>query len=196
MSAFGAVPRIGAILTANQLRSGGTRAEPSDTAWDASPHDDANEGIRRWLVGVQAGVPTSSWSLWAREYNTAFTAWHAGTRGWVDSAFSRPVHAWLDRNKAPQALRAAVEFRELLARGAYRDAAVPAETLLEEARAKHYWVEPDLLREGAAISFIAAGRLDEARGVIDSLSKASRLPPTDFRTRLLTAWATPADQNP
>jgi hypothetical protein len=175
---------------------GAEQAEPSDTAWDDSPHDDANEGIRRWLAGVRAGEPASSWPLWAREYNSAFSAWHAGTRGWLDSSFTKPVHAWLERNKAPDALRATVAFRELIARGAYRDAAAPAAILLAEAKAKRFWVEPDLLREGVAISFIASGRAEEARAAIELLGKESRRPPTDFRTRLLTSWASPLEPNP
>jgi len=196
VSAFGTVPRIAAILTSTELRKGGEKAEPADTVWDDSPHSDASEGIRRWLAGVRAGEAPSTWSLWAREYNSAFSAWHEGTRGWLDSAFTKPVHAWLDHNRAPEPLRAVVAFRELLARGAYRDAAAPAAILLAEARAKRYWVEPDLLREGAAISLIASGRLEEARAVIDSLSPVSKRSPTDFRTRLLTSWATPAEPNP
>ncbi len=196
VSPFGTVPRIAAMLGATELRLGGRKAEPADTAWDDSPHDDANEGIRRWLAGVRAGEPASSWALWAREYNSAFTAWHAGTRGWVDSSFSRPVHAWLGRNGAPQALRSAVDFRELLARGSYREAAAPAAVLLAESRASRFWVEPDLLREGAVIALLASGRTEEARAAIDSLSRMVRRGPADFRTRLLTSWATPSDQNP
>jgi len=196
VSAFGTVPRIGSILTATELRLGQTKAEPADTAWDDSPHSDANEGIRRWLAGVRSGEPPSSWALWAREYNSAFSAWHAGTRGWVDSAFTRPIQTWLDRNRAPAPLRAAVEFRELMARGAWRLAVGPTAVLLEEAKAKRFWVDPDLLREGAAIAFIAAGRLEEARGVVENLAPYSHRAPTDFRTRLLTAWATPPDPNP
>lgn len=195
VSAFGTVPRIASILNGTELRLGGNKAEPADTAWDDSPLADANDGIRRWLVGVRAGEPASSWALWAREYNSAFSAWHLGTRGWTDSSFTRPVHAWLDRNRAPDALRAVVDFRELLARGAYRDAAAPAELLLAEARAKRFWVEPDLLREGAAISLIAAGRPKEAHEVIGALAPFARRGPTDFRTRLLTAWATPPDSS-
>jgi len=196
VSMFGTVPRIGTIMTATRLRLGGTSGEPADTAWNDSPHADANEGIHRWLAGVRAGESTSSWALWAREFNSAFGAWHAGTRGWVDTAFTHPVRAWLDRNRAPEPLRAAVAFRELLARGAFREAAVPAAILLAESRARRYWVEPDLLREGAAIALIASGKPEEARAVIDSLSLVSRFPPSDFRTRLLTSWAAPAEPNP
>lgn len=196
VSAFGTVPRIGAILTATELRLGGQQAEPSDTAWDDSPHGDANEGIRRWLAGVRAGEPASSWARWAREYNSAFSAWHAGSRGWVDTTFSKPVHAWLERTRAPEALRAAVAFRELIARGAYGEAAVPAAVLLAEAQARRHWVEPDLLREGAVISFLAAGKNAEAKAVLDSLSRDVRRGPTDFRSRLLSAWVTPVASSP
>ena len=196
VSAFGTIPRIGAVLQATELRLGAEKAEPSDTAWDDSPHDDANQGIRRWLAGVRAGEPSGSWSLWAREYNSAFTAWHAGTRGWLDSSFTRPVHAWLARTKAPEALRATVAFRELMARGAYQDAAVPAAILVAEAKAKRFWVDPDVLREGVAISFIASGRAEDARAAIELLSKEAGRPSTDFRTRLLTAWASPQEPNP
>lgn len=196
VSTFGTVPRIRSILSATELRNGGSRAEPADTIWDDSPHSDANEGIRRWLAGVRAGVPASSWALWAREYNSAFSAWHAGTRGWVDSSFTRLVDAWLELNRAPAPLRAAVAFREMLARGAWREAAGPAAILLAEAESKRFWVEPDLLREGAVISLIASGQSEEARAVIARLSPDARIPPSDFRTRLLTAWADPTGSNP
>ena len=88
-------------------------------------------------------------------------------------------------------LRAAVAFRELTRGGSFREAATPAAILLAEAAARRYWVEPDLLREGAVDrADRRADRAAEARAVIDSLTPVSRrFPPTDFRTRLLTAWA-------
>ena len=195
-SAFGSIPRITAVLKATKLRHGGAKVEPSDAAWDSAPHEDVNEGIRRWLAGVRAGEPASSWSLWTREYNSAFSAWHDGTRGWIDSAFTRPVHAWLERNRAPEPLRAVVSFRELMALGAFRDAAAPATVLLAEAKAGRFWVEPDVLREGVAIAFIASGKSEDARRAIEDLGQASKRPLTDFRTRLLSAWASPQDPNP
>ena len=196
-SAFATVPRIAAILGSADLRRGAAKAEPSDTAFDESPHADANEGIRRWLASVRAGEPATSWSLWVREYNSAFTAWHAGTRGWLDSAFTKPVHAWLEKNKAPEPLRATVAFRELIQRGAFRDAAAPAAVLLAEARAKRFWLEPEYLREGAAIALIASGQLEEARAALQLLAKDPKKGPIDFKTRLLMAWSVPPqDPNP
>ena len=193
LSPFGTVPRIAAILGGTALRTGGRPPASADTAWDDSPHDDGNDGIRRWIEGVSAGEPTSSWQTWSREFNSAFTAWHAGSRKWVDPAFMTPVRAWLDRYKAPAPLRAVVDFRERLARGEYREAIEPGQLLLSEASQKRFWLEPDVLREGAVLALLAADRATEARAVIDSLSRAARRGPADVRTRLLTAWASPRE---
>ena len=78
--------------------------------------------------GVRAGEPASSWALWAREYNSAFTAWHAGTRGWMDSSFTGRCTHGSTGTRRRRRCAPTVEFRELLARGAYRDAAVPSAT--------------------------------------------------------------------
>jgi len=190
VSGLGTVPRIAALLGSNQLRLNRRRVDPADSSWtEESIHGDAHEGIRRWLEGVRAGRLSSSWAVWTREFSAAFSAWHGGTRGWVDPSFIDPIRAWLDRQNAPSAVRAAVDFRERLARREFARAAEPAQLLLAEAADGRLWIEPDLLREGAVISFLAAGRQDLAQGAIDSLSRLAQRGPKDVRTRLLAAYA-------
>lgn len=186
-TAFRTIPRLGALLNATQLRLGGQRPG-ADTAWSVSPHADANEGIRRWLEGIRAGQATASWPVWAREFSAAFGAWHAGSRGWTDPAFTQPVEAWLDRHGAPAPVRAAVEFRERMARREYAAAAPAVRMLLVEALVRRFWVEPELLREGAVLSLVATGDPDEARSAF--LQLTPHVPGTgqDLRARLLASY--------
>jgi hypothetical protein len=81
-----------------------------------------------------------------------------------------------------------VAFRELMARRNYREAAAPLSLLLDEARAKRYWVEPDLLREGAVLVLLAGEDPKGARAAFDLLMPVAQQGPADVRTRLLDAY--------
>jgi hypothetical protein len=186
-SGIGSVPRIAALLAATELRLG---LVPADTGWQIRPDVANNEAIRRWLEATKQPVPPPSWANWARAFSAGFSAWHAGTRGWVDEAFMSPLRSWIERVNAPGPVRAAVAFREHMARRDYQAAAAPLGILLEEARAKRYWVEPDLLREGAVIARLAAGDAPGARLVFDQLAPAVQRGPADVRNRLLDAYIT------
>ena len=100
------------------------------------------------------------------------------------SVFMMPVRIWLDRNNAPTPVGrwwiSRTTRGRKLSRGSHT-----AEVLLTEARGQRFWVEPDLLREGAVIALLAADRAADARGVIDSLTPVARRGPDDVRTRLL-----------
>ena len=186
-SGIGTIPRIRALVASTELRMGLT---PADTAqaWQIRPDVANNEAIRRWLDGTRQLTPPPSWANWVRAFSAGFTAWHAGTRGWVDESFMDPLRIWVERVGAPGPVRAAVAFREQMARRDYRAAAAPLGVLLEEARAQRYWVEPDLLREGAVIVLLAGGDAGAARQAFEMLTPAVQRGPSDVRTRLLEAY--------
>ena len=186
-SGIGTVPRISALLAATELRMGLTPADTTQ-AWQIRPDVANNEAIRRWLDGNRQFTPPPSWANWVRAFSAGFSAWHAGTRGWVDESFMGPLRTWVDRVGAPASVKAAVAFREQMARRDYQAAAAPLGILLEEARAKRYWVEPDLLREGAVIVLLAGGDAGEARKAFEMLTPAVQRGPSDVRTRLLEAY--------
>jgi hypothetical protein len=104
-----------------------------------------------------------------------------------------PIRRWLDRVHAPEAVRAAVSFRELIARRDFRSATGPLEVLLTEARAGRHWVEPEQLREGAVITLLANGRAEDARKALTGLGSPSRPTENSLRTQLLEAYVARAE---
>ena len=189
-----AIPRIAALLASASLRRG-WRVSDDSTVWPVRSRDETDAQIRIWL-GALDGAPLASWPVWIRGYWGTFNAWHAGTRGFVDTALTGPVHRYLDRTGAPSQVRAAVLFREAMARRAWPDAAHWAGPLLLEALQGRDWIDPASLQEGATLALIGAGMPDSASRVFTSMNQRSGRPPDDLRGRLLWAYVEAAGRAP
>jgi spermidine synthase len=181
-----AIPRIAALLASASLRREWQAADDS-TVWPVRPRDETDARIRVWL-GALDRAPVASWPVWTRGYWGAFNAWHAGTRGFVDSTLAGSVRRYLDRTGAPTQVRAAVLFREAVARRAWADAAQWASPLIAEALQGRDWIDPGSLQEGATVALIGAGLPDSAAVVFSALGQRTSRPPDDLRGRLLVAY--------
>jgi hypothetical protein len=193
-SALMAIPRVRALRTAAALRAR-SRAEVSDSTWAVHSRDEVDERILAWLRSLAAGPPFS-WAVWTRTFLSAFELWHAGTRGEVDSALVGPVRRYLARHHAPPGARAAVEFRVALGRRDWSAARDAARLLEAEVKAGFEWVEPDPLREGATIAWLALGQRDSATQSFENLAPVARRSPDDLRVRLLRSYLEPDLQKP
>jgi predicted membrane-bound spermidine synthase len=186
VSVVPAIPRIAALLGSAALRA--DPASWADTAeWRIDRLGETDGQVRAWIVALSSPKPVAAWPIWTRGFWAVFSAWHAGSRGFADPALLGPVHAYLDREQAPAPVRAAVRFREHLARHEWAEAAEQAGPLVAEAMRHRYWVDPAALQEGATLALIGAGLPDSALVVFRLMSEPARRAPDDLRGRLLRA---------
>jgi predicted membrane-bound spermidine synthase len=182
VSALQQVPRVAVLVNSAALRLG--RPSPGGAA-----RQEIDDRTRDWLAGVRYGGPPADWPGWTRAYWYAFGIWHGGSRGFVDPEFSGTVAGFLAGQQAPAPARAAVAFREALARRAWGDLPPPGEVLLREALAGRHWVEPDAMMEGVVLAQVAAGRGDSAMALLRSIEPMLPAQTSDFRRRLLFSYA-------
>ncbi|HEX9756047.1 MAG TPA: hypothetical protein VGA42_10095 [Gemmatimonadales bacterium] len=196
VSALIAIPRVRALVTGAALRAKYAAQRP-DPRWELGPRDDVDGRVLLWLRSLQGGgEPPESWAVWTRSFTNGFDLWHAGTRGYLDSTFVAPVVRYLERHHAPEPVRATVRFRVGLAARDWASVRVALPPLLEEARARRYWLDPDPLREGGALALLALGRPDSAAEFFAGLDGHARRPRTDLRVRLFRSYLWKALQDP
>ena len=195
VSALGAVPRIRALMTAASLRGKLGRAEP-DTAWVTDNRDDIDHRVLTWVRGLDQGGPPEAWSVWVRAFFNGFELWHGGSRGYVDLAFAEPVRRYLARHLAPRAVVAAVDFRLSMARMDWAAVAGPVERLVPELQAGQLWMDPDALREGGVMAYLARSRPDSAILLFRALPPSPRQFEESLRIRLLASYLGEGLQKP
>ncbi len=162
-----------------------------ERAEETAPHSAENEeALYRHHIFrnelIRGGAPTS-WRFWLTSFSEIAADLHAGTRGWVDTAFFAQVDSYLAKLQAPAPVLAGVAFRKALARNDLQAAARPAAILLAEARDARNWLPADQLMDGGIMSFLAVGDLPSALAAWDLLGVQSGRQPRDARMMLLAS---------
>jgi len=185
-SALTAIPRVRQLNLAATLRAK-TMELGTDSSWTFELSEERDERAIEWRRALSGGAPRS-WAVWSRGYWAAFGLWHAGSRGYLDPDFRRDVLGFLERHRAPDAVRAVVGFREGLAGRDWGAAVESARVLRQAVGEGDRWVDPDPLREGTVMAWLALGQSDSAAAVFAELDSLVSRSPGDLRVRLLRSY--------
>jgi hypothetical protein len=116
----------------------------------------------------------------------AEVARHGRTTGWRDAAFYDAVHGFLDRQRAPDDVRASVELMEGLRSLDFERAAAAADRLqLRADRAP--LLPPRLLLDAAVAAYLGADHADRAAAAYDALAPRTGRAPDNARNRWLAS---------
>jgi spermidine synthase len=184
-------PRVRARATGALLRSGARISLP-DTASSAIQQDVFE--WRAWQSMALAGDPPVNWGIWLGQASRANSLRNSGTAGFVDQQFYDGLDRFMDRYRAPEAVRDVVRFRRALASWNFADAAAAGKRLLPLAASNRGWMPADELRDGLVLARLHLRDPRGARQALDSLFSLSRRPATDLRSQLLTAYVQAAER--
>lgn len=137
--------------------------------------------------GLTGSIAPGHWPTWSTRLAEVVADLHAGTRGWVDTAFFATVGAYLDRVDAPGGARQAVVFHRALLAGDLPAAAAVAPELVLAARRDTLWVPSDDLLDGAVVAHLAVGSTAGAREAWRALRPRSARHPENARLLALAA---------
>jgi predicted membrane-bound spermidine synthase len=183
-------PRVRARAMGALLRSGGNLAVPED----APPI--VQQGAvewRAWQSMASTAEPPINWEVWVRQVARADYLRNAGTAGFADQQFYAGVERFMDRHKAPVAVRDIVEFRRALASWNFAEVAATGERLLGLVGTYQLWMSADELRDGLVIARLHLRDIAGARRAFDGLLRFSRRPATDLRSQLLMSYVQTAE---
>jgi spermidine synthase len=183
-------PRVRARSMGALLRSGGNLRVPED----APPI--VQQGAvewRAWQSMATTAEPPVNWEVWIRQVARANNLRNAGTAGFVDQQFYAGVERFMDRHKAPAAVRDIVQFRRGLASWNFAEAAVAGERLLGLVGSDRLWMSADELRDGLVIARLHLRDVAGARRAFDGLFRFSSRPATDLRSQLLMSYVQRAE---
>jgi hypothetical protein len=113
-----------------------------------------------------------------------------------DTTFFNEVQRFADTHGAPAPARAAVAFLKGIATWDYRAASDAADVLLELAAKGDFWMDPDILRDGAVMARLRIGDLAGAREVFRRTAVWATRDVSDLRTQLLYAYVTDGGSRP
>jgi hypothetical protein len=134
------------------------------------------------------GRDPGDWHGWTHTFSEVAALRHGGMAGVVDSAFFRRVDAYIARHKAPAPVKAAVRFHEAILAWDFPGAAAAANPLVGAAIKGDMWLDPDLLRDGTVMAFLALGDRARARAAYNALERFSGRPANDLRNELLLSY--------
>jgi hypothetical protein len=137
--------------------------------------------------------PPINWEVWVRQVARADYLRNAGTAGFADQQFYAGVERFMDRHKAPVAVRDIVEFRRALASWNFAEVAATGERLLGLVGTYQLWMSADELRDGLVIARLHLRDIAGARRAFDGLLRFSRRPATDLRSQLLMSYVQTAE---
>ena len=113
-------------------------------------------------AGLGAALAARNWSEWLTDFDRVEADLHGGSAGFADEAFYKRVRAYLDRVKAPDAVRAVVDFRHGLAAWDFPEAARAGDFLIGRLQEGESWIAIELLRRGTAVARIRTGDMNGA----------------------------------
>jgi hypothetical protein len=174
-------PRVKAMLLAAELRQ-----PVVDSGWSERPGAGERYLLRSWTRQSGTDSPPSNWRSWVADFWTIRRALHGGGAP-PDSGFFGRADAVLTRYDAPPGARAAVALGEALARRQPAEGVAAATVLVEEARARRFWIPVDDLIDGAVRILLTTGRAEAARKAYLTLRPYSTRAPDDLRLLLLDA---------
>jgi spermidine synthase len=174
-------PRVKAMLLAAELRQ-----TVVDSGWSDRPGAGERYLLWSWTRQTDAESPPANWRNWTADFWTIRRALHGGGAP-PDTAFFGRARSFLTRYDAPSGPRAAVALGEALARRHPAEGVASAQVLVDEARARRFWVPVDDLLDGAVRVLLASGHAEDARRAYLSLRPYSTRAPDDLRLLLMDA---------
>ena len=183
---MGSIPRVYARALAAGLRDP-TSTEGVDTAGVPKGLDAARYRQHRWNELLAGSQGPDDWRDWVDDLREVERDRHAGTSGFVDESFYRPVLGYLDRYDAPDEARLVVAFYRGLAGWDFYVVAQTAGALLENGAEREGWVARNELLEGAVVANLRIGDFPTARRMFGLLAGDSR-GNGGLRLRLLGAY--------
>ena len=188
-----AIPRLNALAVGARLRS--VIRGSGDTLRGDADFDQAlfNHSMLEGLT--LTNLPPSDWGLWARAMLNVERVVHAGTAGYVDEEYYRPIYAYLRRVKAPADVVDAVDFMHALAAWDYPTIATVGDRVIDHTlRTKRALMPAETLRDATVIAKLATGDIPGARRVFDALKTSVKRDPEDVRSALLGAYLVSAEK--
>lgn len=176
--------RVRALLAGRPVDSLGGSAFTAvpTSAWEA----------QQFETILASGRPPADWRLWANTLSFVDGSLHGASSGVVDEAWFGRVRTYLDRTRAPDAPRAAVDFLHGLGTLDFATAARASALLEREQRAERAWVDPAALRHGGVVARLRTGDAAGAERLLDLLTPAAAR--EDARTLLLKSYLRAAKQ--
>jgi hypothetical protein len=184
-------PRVVARATGALLRSRLNLA-PGDTTM-ARPSTQAMFQWKQWKLMEASNHPPSNWELWLQQASAIDRMRNGGTAGTTDHEFYEELTRFMERHKAPPAVRDVVAFRKAVAAWNFAEAATLADRLVPLAR-NGRWIPGDELRDGLVIGLLHLRDVKGARQALDNLAGLSRRPASDLRSQLLGAYVQAAER--
>lgn len=184
-------PRVRARAMGALLRSGASITVPDNAA--PIIKRDVFEW-RAWQNMAASAEPPVNWEIWLEQANRANYLRNAGTAGFVDQQLYDHLERFMERHRAPQAVRDVVRFRRGIASWNFAEAAAAGERLLPLATSNRAWIPADELRDGLVLARLHLRDARGARQALDSLFPFSRRPATDVRSQLLMAYVQSAER--
>jgi predicted membrane-bound spermidine synthase len=142
--------------------------------------------VQTFEAHMASGRLPVSWRQWATTLSFVDGSLHAASLGAVDEAFYGRVRAYLDRVKAPEGPRRAVEFLYGLGTLNFAAAAEATKFLEDEVKVNRNWVDPAVLRNAGVIARLKTGDVAGAERLLDELTLPAQR--EDARTLLLKAY--------
>ena len=176
-----AAPRVKGMLLAAQVRNA-----KMDSGWSEAPGAAERYLYRVWTRQTNGDVSPGNWRGWATDFWTVRRYLHGGGVP-ADREFFALARRFAERMQAPEGVRAAIAFGELLALRDLSGAAGPAATLFREARAGRFWIPADDLLDGGIRALLATGQAERAREAYAGIRPFSARAPGDIRLLVLAA---------
>lgn len=178
------VPRLNA-----RARSARLRLFSNDTSADDAEDYGPMVGRRRVFdAQVASGLPPHNWHRWVGAFFQVERDVHSGSAGVADENLYRPVMAYLDRTKAPLAVRQSVDFVHAADVWDFRNLARTGEALINDGLQGTGWISPEYLRDATVVAQLMNGDAPAAMKTFRAtLPFVQRNEVSIFRTRLLFA---------
>ena len=181
------VPRLDALELGARLR---------DQRFDGAP-----SWVLTWAERVRnvdrlmaSGNAPVDWVSFVGAVVEAEGARAGGAVGVVDTVFFATVRQYLERQKAPIPVSAAVDFIHGLSAWDFSETSRAAGVLLPAAERGELWLSANLLREGTVAARLRLGDVSGARAALNQLSRAGGRTRGDLRADLLVAWVDRAER--
>ncbi len=186
--------RLNALTTGARMR-----AHLPPPVSDSAPED---RGYRAALVRAGTldailqypGAPPE-WSSWIRQAMDVERDVHGGSMGEVDSAFYGRLLQYADSRQAPDDLKSALRFMRAISTYDWPTAAKEANVQIRARLAGHWYLNNDVLRDGATIAFLKTGNPRRALDAFIAMNKFSTRERSDMRGQLLMAWVARAQRD-
>jgi len=171
--------RMRALLSQNRFSDTAVRRDEND-----AKSRTLLENLEREIAG---STPPADWRLWVESFRQAERIVHGGTAGAVDDWFYARVGAYTARTRAPQPVRAAIDFLHGLASWDFAEASRAGQVLIDaRERDRVDWLPISLVRNGIVVARIQLGDFDGVRAAFKAYSRNANEDP--FTARVLAAY--------